>query len=61
MERQLELQKFHYFDEGNSYAGEKVKDADKGLRLRYRVEPNKEERRVPGVRLEGGPVLPARS
>lgn len=43
MERQLEIQKFHYFDEGNSYAGEKVKDADKGLRLRYRVEPNKEE------------------
>ena len=23
MERQLELQKFHYFDEGNTYAGQK--------------------------------------
>ena len=26
MERQLEAQKFHYFDEGNLYAGEKAKE-----------------------------------
>ena len=42
MERQLEVQKFHYFDEGNLYAGEKVKDEAKGLLLRYYVAPDKE-------------------
>lgn len=42
MERQLEVQKFHYFDEGNLYAGEKVKEEAKGLLLRYYVAPDKE-------------------
>ncbi len=42
MERQLELQKYHYFEEGNSYAGQRTKDWEKGLLLRYYVEPDKE-------------------
>ena len=42
MEHSLELQKFHYFDEGNTYAGQKTKDPDSGLLLRYLVEPDKE-------------------
>lgn len=42
MERQLELQKFHYFDEGNTYAGQKTKDSEKGVLLRYLVTPDKE-------------------
>ncbi len=42
MERQLELQKFHYFDEGNTYAGQKTKDFEKGILLRYLVTPDKE-------------------
>ena len=41
MERQLELQKFHYFEEGNTYAGQKTKDWEKKLLLRYLVEPDK--------------------
>lgn len=43
MERQLALQKFHYFEEGNIYAGQKTKDFQKGLLLRYLVEPDKNE------------------
>ncbi len=43
MERELEMQKFHYFDEGNFYTGQKTKDADAGVLLRYRVAPFKEE------------------
>jgi hypothetical protein len=42
MERQLELQKFHYFDEGNTYAGQKTKDPDRGALLRYLVTPDKD-------------------
>ena len=42
MEHSLELQKIHYFDEGNTYAGQKTKDPDSGLLLRYLVEPDKE-------------------
>ena len=42
MEHSIELQKFHYFDEGNIYAGQKTKDPDSGLLLRYLVEPDKE-------------------
>ena len=43
MEHSLELQKFHYFDEGNTYAGQKTKDPDSGLLLRYLVEPVQKE------------------
>ena len=43
MEHSLELQKFHYFDEGNTYAGQKTKDPDSGLLLRYLVVPLSEE------------------
>lgn len=39
----LELQKYHYFEEGNSYAGQKTKDWERKLLLRYFVEPQKEE------------------
>ena len=39
MERELEIQKFHYFEEGNFYAGQKTKDPETGRMLRYRVEP----------------------
>lgn len=42
MDNQLELQKFHYFEEGNSYAGEKTKDPLRDLRLRYLVAPDKD-------------------
>lgn len=43
MERELEMQKFHYFDEGNFYAGQRTKDAAAGVLLRYRVAPFKDE------------------
>ena len=42
MERQLELQKFHYFHEGNTYTGQRTKNWETGLLLRYRVEPDQE-------------------
>lgn len=42
MERQLELQKFHYFDEGNTYVGQKTKDPGQGTLLRYLIKPDKE-------------------
>ena len=42
MERQLELQKFHYFDEGNPYVGQKTKDPGQGTLLRYLIKPDKE-------------------
>ena len=38
MEHSLELQKFHYFDEGNAYAGQKTKDPDSGLLLSQMLE-----------------------
>lgn len=41
MERQLDLQKFHYFEEGNTYVGQRTKDPQRGALLRYQVEPDK--------------------
>ena len=42
MAHQLEIQKYHYFEEGNTYTGQKTKEDGNKL-LRYLVEPFQED------------------
>ncbi len=39
----MDMQKLAYFAEGNIFTGSATKDAEKGLLLRYRVEPDTKE------------------
>ena len=39
----IDLQQLTYFTEGNIFTGSATKDPEKGLLLRYRVVPDKED------------------
>lgn len=42
-EEKIQLYALHFFEEGNAFFGEKLKDAPANLRLRYRIVPLKQE------------------